>query len=77
MNKVSKYLMSINRPPFVDGRQIAQATPCISYGNPAWFISCHNGYTTLENPVFTDEDGLNRATTIKEYAKNLGYYDYT
>lgn len=77
MNKVSKYLMSINRQPFVNGKLVGQATPCNSYDKPAWFISYYDGYTTLENPVFTDEDGLNAATTILEFAKNLGYYDYT
>jgi len=77
MNKVSKYLISINRLPFVNGKQVGQATPCKSYDKPAWFISYYDGYTTLENPMFTDEDGLNEATTIIEFAKNLGYYDYT
>jgi len=77
MNKVSKYLISINRPPFVDGRKIGQAIPCKSYGKPAWSISFYDGYTIETNPIFTDEDGLNKATTIKEYAMNLGYYDFT
>ena len=77
MNKVSKYLISINRLPFVNGKQVGQATPCKSYNKPAWFISYYDGYTTLENPIFTDEDGLNEAPTILEFAKNLGYYDYT
>lgn len=77
MNKVSKYLMSINRQPFVNGKIVGQATPCTSYNKPAWFISYYDGYATLENPVFTDEDGLNPAPTILEFAKNLGYYDYT
>jgi len=77
MNKVSKYLMSINRQPFVNGKRVGQATPCKSYAKPAWFISYYDGYTTLENPIFTDEDGLNEAPTILEFAKNLGYYEVT
>lgn len=77
MNKISKYLMSINKQPFVNGKIVGQATPCTSYNKPAWFISYYDGYSVLENPVFTDEDGSNDAPTILEFAKNLGYYDYT
>jgi len=73
MNKVSKYLTSIDRPPYVNGRQVGQATPCQSYGRPSWFISFHDGYTHASDPVFTDEDGLNEAWSIVEYAKNIGY----
>ena len=77
MNKISKYLMSINKQPFVNGKIVGQATPCTSYNKPAWFISYYDGYSVLENPVFTDEDESNDAPTILEFAKNLGYYDYT
>jgi hypothetical protein len=77
MNKVSKYLVSIDRYPYLEGKKIKQASPCISYNKPAWFISFDNGYTLETDPVFTDEDGLNEAPTILEFAKNLGYYDYT
>jgi hypothetical protein len=73
MNQISQYLVSIDRPPYVDGRRVGQATPCVSYGQPAWFISFLDGYTHTDNPVFTDEDGLNAAPTIREYATNLGY----
>ena len=73
MNQISQYLMSIDRPPYVDGRRVGQATPCKSYGKPAWFISFLDGYAHVNNPVFTDEDGLNSAPTIHEYATNLGY----
>ena len=73
MNQISQYLVSINRPPYVDGRQVGQATPCSSYGQPAWFISFWDGYTHVNNPVFTDEDGLNGAPTVREYANNLGF----
>jgi len=73
MNQVSQYLVSIDRPPYVNGRQVGQATPCVSYGKPSWFISFYDGYTHVNNPVFTDEDGLNAAPTIVEYANNLGY----
>jgi len=31
------------------------------------------GYTHTNDPVFTDEDGLNSATSIREYANNLGF----
>lgn len=73
MNQISRYLHSINRPPYVAGRQVGQATPCTSYGQPAWFISFWDGYTHVNNPVFTDEDGLNGAPTVGEYARNLGF----
>ena len=73
MNQISQYLVSIDRPPDVDGRRVGQATPCVSYGKPAWFISFWDGYTHTNNPVFTDEDGLNAAPTVREYATNLGY----
>ena len=73
MNLVSQYLVSIDRLPYVDGRRVGQATPCVSYGEPSWFISFYDGYTHVNNPVFTDEDGLNAAPTIREYATNLGY----
>ena len=73
MNKVSKYLISIGRSPYVNGRSVGQATPCQSYGKPAWFISFRDGYTHASDPVFTDEDGLNGAPSIVEYAKNIGY----
>ena len=73
MNQISRYLMNIGRPPYVDGRQVGQATPCVSYGEPAWFISFWDGYTHINNPVFTDEDGLNGALTVREYARNLGF----
>jgi hypothetical protein len=75
MNQVSQYLVSIDRPPYVNGRRVGQATPCRSYGQPAWFISFWDGYTHVNNPVFTDEDGLNGAPTIVEYANNLGFGD--
>jgi len=73
MNQVSQYLVSIGRPPYVDGRRVGQAIPCQSYGKPAWSISFYDGYTHINNPVFTDEDGLNSAPTIVEYANNLGF----
>jgi hypothetical protein len=73
MNKVSKYLIGIDRPPYVNGQSVGQATPCQSYGKPAWFISFRDGYTHASDPVFTDEDGLNGAPSIVEYAKNIGY----
>lgn len=73
MNQISQYLISIDRQPYVNGRRVGQATPCQSYGQPAWFISFYDGYTHVNNPVFTDEDGLNSAHTIHEYATNLGY----
>ena len=77
MNKVSKYLISIDRPPYVNGRRVGQATPCQSYDQPAWFISFLDGYTHTNNPVFTDEDGLNGAPTVREYATNLGFVPCT
>jgi len=73
MNQISQYLMSIGRPPYVDGRRVGQATPCRSYGKPSLFISFYDGYTHTNNPVFTDEDGLNGAPSVQEYATNLGY----
>lgn len=73
MNQISQYLVSIDRPPYVNGRRVGQATPCVSYGEPAWFISFYDGYTHTNDPVFTDEDGLNGAPTVREYATNLGY----
>jgi hypothetical protein len=73
MNKITKYLISIDRNPHLNGKKISQATPCLSYNKPAWFISFYDGYTTETNPVFTDEDGLNGAPSIMEYAKNLGF----
>ena len=73
MNQISQYLVSIDRPPYVDGRRVGQATPCVSYGQPSWFISFLDGYTHSNNPVFTDEDGLNGAPSIIEFATNLGY----
>ena len=73
MNPVSQYLVSISRPPYVDGRRVGQAIPCTSYGEPAWSISFYDGYTHANNPVFTDEDGLNAAPSIIEFATNLGY----
>jgi len=73
MNQVSQYLVSIDRPPYVNGRRVGQARPCQSYGRPAWSISFYDGYTIASKPVFTDEDGLNGAPTIREYATNLGY----
>jgi hypothetical protein len=73
MNQISQYLMSIDRPPYVDGRRVGQATPCVSYGRPSWFISFLDGYTHTSDPVFTDEDGLNAAPSIIEFANNLGY----
>ena len=73
MNQISQYLVSIDRPPYVNGRRVGQATPCRSYGQPAWFISFYDGYAHTNNPVFTDEDGLNGAPTIREYATNLGF----
>ena len=75
MNKVSKYLISIGRPPYVNGRPVGQATPCQSYGESAWFISFRDGYTHASDPVFTDEDGLNGAPSIVKYAKNIGYIE--
>ena len=77
MNQISQYLTSIDRPPYVDGRRVGQATPCVSYGQPAWFISFRDGYTHINDPVFTDEDGLNSATSIHQYATNLGYESCT
>lgn len=73
MNQISQYLVSIGRPPYVDGRRVGQAIPCQSYGKPAWSISFYDGYTIASKPVFTDEDGLNGAHTIVEYANNLGF----
>ena len=73
MNKVSKYLTGIDRPPYVNGRRVGQAIPYQSYGQPAWFISFYDGYTHTSDPVFTDEDGLNSAPSVQEYASNLGY----
>jgi len=73
MNQVSQYLISIDRPPYVNGRRVGQATPCVSYGQPSWFISFYDGYTHTSDPVFTDEDGLNGAPTVREYANNLGF----
>lgn len=73
MNTVSRYLVSIGRPPYLRGRPVGQAIPCLSYGEPAWSIAFHDGYTVATDPVFTDEDGLNGASTILEYATNLGY----
>lgn len=73
MNQISQYLVSINRPPYVNGRRVGQATPCVSYGRPSWFISFLDGYTHSSDPVFTDEDGLNGAPTVREYANNLGF----
>ena len=77
MNQVSQYLVSINRPPYVNGRRVGQATPCVSYGKPSWFISFLDGYTHINDPVFTDEDGLNGAPTVQEYATNLGFESCT
>ena len=77
MNRISQYLVSIDRPPYVDGRRVGQATPCQSYGKPSWFISFYDGYTHINNPVFTDEDGLNGASTVREYANNLGFESCT
>ena len=77
MNQISQYLVSIDRPPYVNGRQVGQATPCRSYSEPSWFISFYDGYTHVNNPVFTDEDGLNAAPTIREYANNLGFESCT
>jgi len=73
MNQISQYLVSIDRSPYVNGRRVGQATPCVSYGRPSWFISFYDGYTHSDDPVFTDEDGLNAAPTIREYATNLGF----
>lgn len=73
MNQVSRYLHSIGRPPYVNGRRVGQATPCVSYGQPSWYISFWDGYAHVNNPVFTDEDGLNAAPTVVEYARNLGF----
>jgi hypothetical protein len=73
MNKISEYLISIDRPPYLYGKRVGQATPCKSYGRPAWFISFRDGYTHISDPLFTDEDGLNGALSIVEYAKNIGY----
>jgi hypothetical protein len=73
MNKISQYLISIDRRPYVNGKRVWQATPCQSYGQPAWFISYRDGYTHANNPMFTDEDGLNGAPSIREYATNLGF----
>ena len=73
MNQISQYLMSIDRPPYVNGKRVGQATPCQSYGQPSWFISFHDGYAHASNPVFTDEDGLNGAPSVQEYATNLGF----
>jgi hypothetical protein len=73
MNQISQYLVSIDRPPYVNGRRVGQATPCVSYGDPAWFISFLDGYMHASDPVFTDEDGLNGAPSVREYATNLGY----
>ena len=73
MNLVSQYLVSISRPPYLNGRRVGQAIPCTSYGEPAWSISFYDGYTITNNPVFTDEDGLNEAPSIIEFANNLGY----
>jgi hypothetical protein len=73
MNKISEYLISIDRLPYLHGRRVGQATPCQSYNEPAWFISFNDGYTHASDPVFTDEDGLNGAPSIVEYANNLGY----
>ena len=73
MNQVSRYLVSIDRPPYVNGQRVGQATPCQSYGQPSWFISFRDGYTHTSDPVFTDEDGLNAAPTVQQYATNLGF----
>ena len=73
MNQISQYLVSIGRPPYINGRQIGQATPCQSYGKLSWFISFYDGYTHTDNPVFTDEDGLNGAPSVQAYAINLGF----
>jgi hypothetical protein len=73
VNQISQYLVSIDRPPYVNGRRVGQATPCVSYGRPAWYISFYDGYTHASDPVFTDEDGLNAAPSVLEYATNLGY----
>jgi hypothetical protein len=76
MNDVEKYIRSINRLPHVNGKQISMAKFCKSYGEPSWYIKFHKGgYIHLSNPTFTDEDGLNAATTIVDYAHNLGYAD--
>ena len=77
MNELSKYLVSIDRPPYVNGRRVGQATPCRSYGEPSWFISFYDGYTIANNPMFTDEDGLNGAPTVQQYANNLGFESCT
>jgi hypothetical protein len=73
MNPISQYLLSIDRPPYVNGRRVGQARPCQSYGQSSWFISFHDGYAHASNPVFTDEDGLNGAPSVQEYATNLGF----
>ena len=74
MNQITKYLISIDRYPYLNGRKIAQAMNCQSYGSPAWAIAFFGGgYTLQRNPVFTDEDGLNEASTIEEFANNLGF----
>ena len=73
MNQISQYLLSIDRPPYVNGRRVGEARACQSYGHPSWFISFHDGYTHASNPVFTDEDGLNGASSVQEYANNLGF----
>ena len=73
MNQISQYLISIGRPPYVYGRRVGQAAPCMSYGKPAWFISFLDGYTHASDLVFTDEDGLNGAPSVQEYATNLGF----
>ena len=77
MNQISQYLVSIDRPPYVNGRRVGQATPCRSYGESSWFISFYDGYTIANNPVFTDEDGLNAAPSIIEFATNLGFESCT
>ena len=65
MNQISQYLVSIDRPPYVNGRRVGQATPCVSYGEPAWFISFLDGYMHASDPVFTDEDGLNGVARLQ------------
>jgi len=77
MNQVSRYLISIDRPPYVNGRRVGQAMPCQSYGESSWFISFRDGYTHTSDPVFTDEDELNAAPSIIEFATNLGFESCT
>jgi hypothetical protein len=71
MNQISQYLVSIDRPPYVNGRRVGQATPCSSYGQPSWFISFLDGYTHTNDPVFTDEDGLKRGNVYSRIRKQF------